>query len=90
MTEHNSRLVRLMAMPAPCAAQLIAADDAYLDAFARGIAWRGVAWERVDNATGVECGGWTELDGPAWAGAVLDALGSDYQRVRGMVMDAIS
>lgn len=56
---------------------------------ARGVAWRGAAWQGVELDTGVECGGWTEIDGPAWAGAVLDTC-VDYQRVRGAVLEWVS
>ena len=41
--------------------------------------------------TGVECGGWTDFSGPAWAEAVLDALEPDvWERVRGEVLERLS
>ena len=40
--------------------------------------------------TGVECGGWTDFSGPAWAEAVLDALEPDaWERVRSEVLELL-
>ena len=40
--------------------------------------------------TGVECGGWTDFSGPAWAEAVLDSLEPDaWEMVRGEVLERL-